>query len=156
APVVPTRDGFGLGVDPELATEFDAMARQVGGRIERLQQTAATLEHQKALLAMVAEGQPRDAVLQPLVQWLEMQMGDAICALALFDQASARLRHGLAPHLPPAVLAELDGLPTGPDAEAYAAATGGADLVVDDIDTAPAWQRFRVVAQAYGLRACWS
>src|SRR5207249_1933644 len=67
------------------------------------------------------------------------------------------LRHGAAPDLPPAYNQAIDGERIGPAAGSCGTAAYRRErVIVRDIATDPLWANYRVLAQGYGLAACWS
>ena len=109
------------------------------------------------VIEAVAGGAPLRAVLESIVQLIERQSKSMLCSILLYDAETKTLRHGAAPSLPAAFVAELDGEPVGPEAGSCGTAAHlGERVVVEDIATHPYWIRYRESALAHGLRACWS
>ena len=78
-----------------------------------------------------------------------------LTSILLLD--GTHLRHGAAPHLPPAYCAVIDGAEIGPCAGSCGtAAFTGRPVYVTDIATDPLWANYRDLALPHGLKACWS
>jgi len=78
-------------------------------------------------------------------------------SILLLDQDGVHLRHGAAPSLPDAYCEAIDGAEIGPRAGSCGTAAYTATPVfVSDIASDPLWADFRELAEAHGLRACWS
>jgi len=118
-------------------------------RIERLH------SGQDRILRKIAEGAGLSTVLEAIVCLLEEQRPDLTGSVLLADDG--RLRHGAAPHLSPAFVAAVNGVPIGPESGTCGrAAYHGALTVTEDIRDDPAWSDFRGAALDEGLRSCWS
>lgn len=78
-------------------------------------------------------------------------------SILILDQDGKHLRHGAAPSLPDAYCRAIDGAEIGPCVGSCGTAAYTAEPVfVSDIATDPLWADFRELADAHGLRACWS
>jgi len=109
------------------------------------------------ILELIATGAPLEVVLDAVVRLIESRCDGVIASLLLLDEDGVHLRHGAAPGLPAAYVAVIDGLRIGPDAGSCGTALHrGEPVVVEDIEHDPLWSRYRDVARAAGLRACWS
>lgn len=120
--------------------------------------TLARLEDERVMLQRIAAGVPLAEVLGHMLHAIEAQSSVELRAsIALVDETGAFLRHGAAPSLPAAFNAAIDPAPIGPQMASWgAAAHCGCPVYVEDIATDPAWARWRSLALAHGLRACWS
>ncbi|MET8846059.1 ATP-binding protein [Amycolatopsis sp. NPDC004625] len=117
----------------------------------------ALLRAQSDVLERIAGGAPLADVLTEVAITLERLMPGCRCSILLLDRELATLRHGAAPSLPTAYSAGIDGLVIGRDAGSCgAAAYLGVAIVAEDVSTDPRWVRFRDLAGAHRLRACWS
>ncbi|MBX6341390.1 MAG: GAF domain-containing protein, partial [Thermomicrobiaceae bacterium] len=120
------------------------------------ERTKALLASERHVLELIARGASLPTVLETLVRTIERLSPGAICSILLLD-GDRRLRHGAAPHLPPAYAAAIDGLAVGPDSGSCGAAAYYREPVVTaDIASDPRWSRGRALALRHGLRACWS
>lgn len=88
----------------------------------------------------------------------EMADRELLTAILLLDGADQRLRYGAAPSLPAAYCRAIDGgVPIGPCAGSCGTAAYLRQAVyVPDIATDPLWAKYRDLALAHDLRACWS
>jgi PAS domain S-box-containing protein len=113
---------------------------------------------QQRLLELLTGGASLDDALDALARRIEAESasGRRACVL-LLDANGRQLRHGAAPSLPAAVTAAIDCLASGPDAGARSMAAGPETaIIVTDIATDPRWADVKELAQAHGLRVCWS
>jgi len=112
---------------------------------------------ERAALEMLASGAPLTEILTALVQFLEELAPETLASILLIDETGQRLRHGAGPSLPAAFNAAVDGALIGPDAGSCGTAAFRREPVyVADVETDPLWERYRELARAHGLRACWS
>lgn len=120
--------------------------------------TLARLEDERIMLERIAAGVPLGQVLEYVLHAIEAQSSVELrTSIALVDDAGASLRHAAAPSLPAAYNAAVDGAPIGPDMASWgAAAYTGCPVYVEDIASNPSWERWRDLALANGLKACWS
>jgi PAS domain S-box-containing protein len=109
------------------------------------------------VLELVAKGGPLREILANLVLGYEALVAGMRGSVLLLDPDGLHLRHGAAPHLPPAYCQAIDGIEIGPNAGSCGTAvyTGKAVMVADIAEDA-LWQPFRDLALAHGLRSCWS
>ena len=95
--------------------------------------------------------------LETLVKLIERVSPGMRGSILLLDDDGVTLRHGAAPNLPPAYCRAIDGAHIGPAAGSCGtAAYRREQVIVRDIATNPLWADYRVIAQPYGLAACWS
>ncbi len=117
---------------------------------------------ERAMLEMIARGQPLGETLDALARFIEAESEGALCSILLLDQrdspsSDVYLRHGAGPSLPDAYNQAIDGMAIGPAAGSCGtAAYRGKPVFVSDIATDPLWDGYRELALPYGLRACWS
>ncbi len=115
------------------------------------------LEMQRELLAEATAGARASRVLGLLVDFIEAQATRAVASVLLLDPETQTLNTIVAPRLPRAYSEAVDGLAIGPSAGSCGAAAFHNRLViVEDIGTDPLWEGYREIAEAHGLRACWS
>src|SRR3954447_10640209 len=91
---------------------------------------------------------------------------DAVCHLSRLHAAERSsilllegqtLHHGAAVGLPADYVEAIDGIAIGPEVGTCgSAAHNGTSQVTTDIFEDPRWEAFRPLAEAAGLRACWS
>jgi PAS domain S-box-containing protein len=127
--------------------------------IEDRKRAESLLAGEKQLLAMVAQGQLLDDVLNALCQIVERNSRSSLCSILSIEQADSRFRYGAGPSLPSVVRVALDGLiidrahsPCGLAAESKT------QVVAADLETDPRWQAspWPKLLVGHGLRACWS
>jgi len=107
--------------------------------------------------ALMASKAPLPERLAGLVRIVEEATPSGMFGSILLLEDGKRLRHGAAPSLPDAYNAEVDGLEIGPDVGSCGtAAYQDRTVSVYDIANDGRWAKFRHIALAHGLRACWS
>jgi PAS domain S-box-containing protein len=117
----------------------------------------AVLAGEKRVLEMIAGGKSLCSILEALCGVVEEISGSASCSILVLDQRSNRLCHGAAPGLPNSYSAALDGSAIGPQTGPCGrAAFHKKPVFVSDIASETVGQRYRDLALAHGLRACWS
>ena len=120
-------------------------------------QAEALRDGESRILEMIARDGPLEEILENLVRVVEAQFAGLLCSVLLLDEDGQRARHGAAPSLPESYIKVIDGLPIGPKAGSCGTAMYRREpVVVTDILQDPLWATYRGVAEAYGLRACWS
>ncbi|HEY9273510.1 GAF domain-containing protein [Achromobacter sp.] len=120
--------------------------------------TLARLEDERIMLQRIAAGMPLAEVLEHVLHAIEAQSSlDLRTAIALVDESGGFLLHGAAPSLPKAYNAAVHRAVIGPGSASWGeAAYTGSPVYVEDIALNPGWERWRDLALAHGLRACWS
>ncbi len=109
------------------------------------------------VLEQVTRGVALPEILEAIVLLIERQADGMLCSVLLFDEEHGTLTHGAAPHLPEAFRSMVDGIAVGPDVGSCGAAAYRRErVIIDDIATHPNWAIARDLAEASGLRACWS
>ncbi len=112
---------------------------------------------QRKLLATAASGAEARDVIGLLVDLVEAYAPDAIASVLLVEPETQSLRTLVAPRLPAAYCAAIDGVEIGPGAGSCGTAAARKEtVVVEDISVDPLWEPFRELAAEHGLRACWS
>lgn len=112
---------------------------------------------QTNVLQAIASGSDLQRTLFFLCQLLEQQNPGAYCSVLFLDAEKRKLQSGLAPSLPKAYAAALNGLMIGDCAGSCGtAAFRGEPIFVHDIATDPLWAEFRSLALSHGIRSCWS
>jgi PAS domain S-box-containing protein len=120
-------------------------------------QAEALRDGESHILEMIARDGPLEEILENLVRVVEAQFAGLLCSVLLLDEDGQRARHGAAPSLPESYTRVIDGLPIGPKAGSCGSAVYRREpAVVTDTLQDPLWATHRGVAEAYGLRACWS
>ncbi len=117
----------------------------------------ALLARQTEILGQIATGAPLAGVLTGIAATLEDLVPDSSCSVLLLDRATGILRHGAAPSLPVEYSAQIDGLTIGANAGSCGTAAYSGDVVIaSDIRADVRWVDYRVLADRFGLRSCWS
>ena len=111
---------------------------------------------QRDVLEAIAQDRPVKEVMSLICQRVEAISPDIICSILGVDDEGC-LRALAAPSLPDHYNAAIDGVPIGPKAGSCGtAAWRNEPVIVEDIETDPLWEDFKVLALPLGLRACWS
>ncbi len=140
-----------------VASPADGLVYATARDVTDRRRTEAFQAGQTWVLELLATGASLDDVLAALVQTVEEQVPGMRCSILLLDAEGRRLHHGAAPSLPEAYCKAIDGLEIGPDAGSCGTAAYRRERVaVADVTVDPRWERFRNLALAHGLRACWS
>ena len=109
------------------------------------------------ILEMLATGHGLATILQAIVQGIEALHPDKLCSILLLDEAGQRVQRCIAPSLPEAYNAALEGLEIGMGVGSCGtAAFTNERVVVEDIASHPYWADFKDLAAQAGLGACWS
>ena len=117
----------------------------------------ALRDGESRILEMIARDARLEEILDRLVRVVEAQFAGLLCSVLLLDEDGQHVRHGAAPNLPESYIKAIDGLCIGPRAGSCGTAMYRREpVVVTDILEDPLWEAYRGVAEAYGLRACWS
>ena len=115
------------------------------------------LAGEKRVLEKIARGDSLLDILEALTRGAEVIVPGLLGSFLLLDTDGVRLRHAVAPNLPPAYTRAIDGLRIGPAAGSCGtAAFRKQPVIVEDTLADPLWADFRELARKYGLRACWS
>lgn len=106
----------------------------------------------------IAAGAQVQAVLEELLLAAEVAAGGGMAASVLLVGPDGRqLRHAAAPSLPASYCAAIDGIEIGPDVGSCGTAAHlRRPVYVEDVRTDSRWLKFRRLAEAHGIRACWS
>ena len=116
------------------------------------------LQIEKHILEKIALDMPLDTVLREVCLMVEQHLGGtAACSILLLDADRLHLRLAAAPSLPAQYNLLIDGVAVGPAVGSCGTAVHDArTVIVEDIESDVLWQDYRVMAHAFGLRACWS
>ncbi|MBL8602656.1 MAG: PAS domain S-box protein [Myxococcales bacterium] len=127
--------------------------RDVTGRRRGAEMRAMELD----VLRRVSSGEPLDAVLRLTLEALERVFPGGIASVHRVEASGARFGQVVAPGLPSAYLDAIASVGVGPDEGSCGTAVWRrSSVIVSDIAADPLWLRYRDVALAHGLRACWS
>jgi two-component system, cell cycle sensor histidine kinase and response regulator CckA len=114
-------------------------------------------ERTAAILERIATNAPLQETLDELIAHVEDQIPGALGSLLVLDRDGRRLRCASGKSLPAAYNALIDGLEIGACVGSCGTAAFRRESVfVTDIATDPLWDGHRHIAEAHGLRACWS
>lgn len=110
------------------------------------------------VLELAMGDRPLEETLSELLRVVETTSHTGVLgSVLLLDEDGKHLRHGAAPSLPEAYCHAIDGAEIGPCVGSCGTAAFTAEPVfVSDIANDPLWIDFRELADAHGLRACWS
>jgi PAS domain S-box-containing protein len=113
---------------------------------------------QRDVMAMIARGEPLEAMLAEVVRVVEgISQRGARASIQLVSRDGQRLEGGFAPNLPAAYNRAVDGIPIGEGVGSCGTAAHRREVVVAaDIQTDPLWTDFRELAAEHDLRSCWS
>jgi formate hydrogenlyase transcriptional activator len=127
--------------------------------IEDPKRAEALLAGENRLLEMLATGCTLSEFLDALCRLIENIASGSLCGIVLVDPISNRLKHGAAPSLPLSYNESIHGRPvniySGPCAMA---AFLKKQVIAADVASDTRWDtyKWRTLAMAHGLRACWS
>jgi formate hydrogenlyase transcriptional activator len=108
-------------------------------------------------LKMILLGASLNEVLTSIARLIEAHSEGMLCSIFLLDEDGLHLRYGVAPNLPQAYRAAIDGTCIGPSVGSCgAAAYLRQPVFVSDVLSHPNWANFRSVVLQSGLRAAWS
>ena len=123
--------------------------------IDERKRAESLLAGEKRLLEMIAKGDSLSAILNSLCRLVEEQLPEVLSSVLLLG--GNQFRHGGAPSLPKSYNDAIDGLVIGPsEGSCGTAAYLAKPVIVSDIATDPLWTKYRDLALAHSLRACWS
>lgn len=119
---------------------------------------AETREHIKNhVLDLVAHNAPLKSILAYLVRGVEEENPECFCSILLVDKSKQHLKNYVAPSLPAGYSAAIEDLEIGPNiGSCGTAAFEGRPVYVENIQTDPRWEDYKVLAAKYGLASCWS
>ena len=138
---------------PPHATEGPDLRRE----IEDLKRAQSLLAGENQLLQMLAQGDPLSSILDALCRLVEGLFSGSFVSVMLLNANDNRLWYASSGSLPAAYAEALNGVAVGPsEGSCGTAAYRNDTVIVPDIARDPLWVRYRDVAGAYGLRACWS
>ncbi len=120
--------------------------------------TQKLLAGQRDVMAMIADGEPLEAMLTELVRVVEgISQQGAAASILLVGPDRQHLVAGSAPNLPDSYNEAINGIRIGEGiGSCGTAAFRREPVIVTDIQADPLWADFRELADEHGLRACWS
>jgi signal transduction histidine kinase/DNA-binding response OmpR family regulator len=133
-----------------VARNYDRQ-RRARKRVELLQ------AGQSRVLDKIAADLALEEILQDLLRVVEEQESALRCSILLVSDDGRTLHHGASLRLADDYNRAIEGLEIGKDCGSCgSAAWAGERVVTADVRTDPRWSRFRALAEAHGIRACWS
>src|SRR5262249_50914874 len=126
--------------------------------IEDQKRAEALLAGEKLLLEMVASGRPMPEILDALCRLVEATVSGCYCSIVLLDPEGAKLQEAIAPSLPADFNDSVRGWPlTRVGGPCVMAARDNVQVIMSDVASDTRWRNgWRALAQAKGLRSCWS
>jgi diguanylate cyclase (GGDEF)-like protein/PAS domain S-box-containing protein len=117
-----------------------------------------SLQQEKAILEMIALEKPLPEVLQDICLGAQRILSKKPqCAILLLQADGKHMRVGAAPSMPDVYNSLVDELEIGPAAGSCGTAVyRNEQVIVEDIERDPLWEKYRTLASSFGLRACWS
>jgi CheY-like chemotaxis protein len=144
-------EGYPVLSESGSATNFVILERDVSDarHVELAREAYANM------VAMLLGDAPLKDVLNAFSQHVELSIPGVLISVLVLE--GDRLGVASAPSLPQAFSRLVEGLQIGPDAGSCGrCAYTGEPVIAEDTSTHPAWARYRGVAEAFELGACWS
>ncbi len=138
---IPAEDGQARFV----CMDVDISARRLADRL---------VVGQHSILELIAMGAPITTVLEQTTRFIEFNAAGLLGCIHLLEPDGVTLRHAAGLRLPDINLNEADAR-EGHHTIGTAIARRE-PVVIQDVLTDPLWVNHRPLAEAYGLRACWS
>jgi PAS domain S-box-containing protein len=121
------------------------------------QESADLLQAQNEILELIARGATLHEILDSLLRAIHAHCPQMLSSILLLDGDGVHVRHGAALDLPEGFRRQIDGESIGPQAGSCGTAAFRREpVIVEDIATDPLWDKYRDIALAHNLRACWS
>ena len=125
--------------------------------ITDIKQAAQYEQFYRQTLELLVNGDPLPSILLAIVRGIEQIHPAMLCSIVLLDRDGKRLAQAIAPSLPDAVNAAMQGVAIGVGVGSCGtAAFTGVRVIVEDIATHPYWEGYRALALQHRLGACWS
>lgn len=107
------------------------------------------------ILEMIAIGRPAPDIYNAIGLMYEILHPGMRCSM--LELHGNKLMHGGAPSLPKAYCDAVNGLENGPSVGSCGTSTyTGRQVLVENIDTDPKWEKIKHIALPHGMRCCWS
>ncbi|KAF0171171.1 MAG: multi-sensor hybrid histidine kinase [Limisphaerales bacterium] len=141
---IPAEDG-----QPRFACmDVDISARRQADRL---------MVGQHSILELIALGTPIKTVLEQITRFIEVNSPGLCGSILLLEPDGVTLRHAAGSGLPATYLRAMDGVRIDQCASPCCAAVARREtVIVPDVLADPRWAGYRPLAEAHGLRACWS
>ncbi|MBS3803566.1 MAG: EAL domain-containing protein [Oleiphilaceae bacterium] len=115
------------------------------------------LEAQQGIHELIAQQQPVEETLEAIANWVSNMMPGALISIMGFDPETDTLSLLASPRFSERYFQSLQNFPVGPGEGTCGTAAFTKQLVItDNIQKDPRWNGFHDIAEAEGLRACWS
>ncbi|MGV8805154.1 MAG: PAS domain S-box protein [Polaromonas sp.] len=141
---------------------LDSQARQIGALavlndVTALKAAEGFARAQEQVLVLMAGSAPLQASLEAIVRLVEHNSPGSLCAVLLAHRRGHCLLPGVAPSLPPAFVAAIEGLPIAEGAGACGTAAFRKEpVMVENVGTDPLMHNYLPLLREHGLQACWS
>lgn len=127
-----------------------------GARKRHTSVRSELLELQYAVLKQIAAGGSLQSSLEQICRMVEQLEPTAVCTVVRLEDGKY-LRSVAAPSLPPVYSALIDGAQIGPEVASCGTAMWRRErVVIYDILNDPLWHSYLHIANAFGLRSCYS
>jgi signal transduction histidine kinase/DNA-binding response OmpR family regulator len=112
---------------------------------------------QSRVLDRIASDRPVEETLRELLGVVEEQEPALRCSILLVSDDGRTLHNAAALRLPDGYNLAIEGLPIAPGSGSCgSAAWSGERVITEDVHLDARWSRFRDLARAHDIRACWS
>lgn len=112
---------------------------------------------QNKILESIAANVPLSEIMHAAVALIESQFPDCMCSTMLMDSDGRHLHSGASTKLPQSYMDYVDGVEISSECGSCGtAAYEKRCVIVTDIAQDPLWRKYKTVALASGLQACWS
>lgn len=114
-------------------------------------------EGEHRVLESIASNRTMPETLDVLARLLEEVLPGAVASILLLESDGRRVRHGAGPSLSQSFQQAINGLEIGPAAGSCGTAMYNNECVIsEDLRADPRWESYLALAEAEGLRSCWS
>ena len=115
------------------------------------------LEMQQNIHELIAQQHPLEETLAAITDWVSLMMPGALVSIMRCDPDTQTLSMVPSNQFSPDYVDQMQNIPIGPDQGTCGSAAYLRDPVVtDNIQNDPKWDGYHHLAEAEGLRACWS
>lgn len=121
------------------------------------QHSAIVQSLQERVLKQILDGRSVAAIVDEIFAFFGQVLADARCSVLRVDDSGRFLRAFAASGLSTEYTAVIDGLVIeGGNGTCGSCAASGRRVVTTDVRSDPWWEPYRQLAEAHGIRACWS
>jgi PAS domain S-box-containing protein len=142
---------------------FENENGEFSGTINLVEDVTATIHNerlqsgQRKILEMIASGKSLSEVLHTLVVFIEKESQRVMGSVLILGKDGKTLYNAAAPSLPPDYNALTNGLEVGPlNGSCGSAVYDKKIIIVEDTSKDIHWNKYKDIAEAFGLRACTS